>query len=64
MASPFPASNPRDETEVIEPAVEGTINVLRACSKANIKRVVLTSSIASVVGKHTFTLCDNYVSFM
>ncbi|KAK3718274.1 hypothetical protein QZH41_013167 [Actinostola sp. cb2023] len=48
MASPFPVSNPRDESEIIEPAVEGTINVLEACSKANIKRVVLTSSIAAV----------------
>ncbi|XP_031549442.1 tetraketide alpha-pyrone reductase 1-like [Actinia tenebrosa] len=48
MASPFPASNPRDESELIEPAVEGTINVLQACSKANIKRVVLTSSIVAI----------------
>lgn len=53
MASPFPASNPRDESELIEPAVEGTINVLQACSKANIKRVVLTSSIVAIVCKYS-----------
>jgi len=48
MASPFPAFTPHDESEIIEPAVDGTINVLEACSKARIKRVVLTSSIAAV----------------
>lgn len=57
MASPFPALNPHDESEIIEPAVEGTINVLEACSKAKIKRVVLTSSIAAVHGcKDVITL--------
>lgn len=48
MASPFPVANPIDENEIIEPAVEGTINVLEACSKAQVKRVVLTSSIVAV----------------
>jgi len=53
VASPFPAENPRDEMEVIGPAVEGTKNVLEACAKTKggVKRVVLTSSCAAIYGK-------------
>ena len=53
VASPFPAENPRDEMEVIGPAVEGTKNVLEACAntKGGVKRVVLTSSCAAIYGK-------------
>jgi len=29
-ASPFPSENPRDENEIIRPAVDGTLSVLRA----------------------------------
>ena len=47
-ASPFPLDNPSNPDEVIKPAVEGTLNVLRACGQAGVKRVVLTSSIAAV----------------
>lgn len=52
LASPFPASSPRDEMEVIGPAVEGTKNVLEACAntKGGVKRVVLTSSVAAIYG--------------
>ncbi|KAI0228540.1 putative anthocyanidin reductase, partial [Lamellibrachia satsuma] len=50
-ASPFPASNPSDENELIKPAVDGTLNVLNACNAANcVKRVVLTSSVAAIFG--------------
>lgn len=36
--------------ELIEPAVEGTLNVLKSCSKASsIRRVVLTSSLAAMI---------------
>ena len=53
VASPFPATNPTDEMEVIGPAVDGTKNVLEACAKTKggVKRVVLTSSCAAVYGK-------------
>lgn len=38
------------QAELIEPAVKGTLNVLRACVKvSSVKRVVITSSIASVL---------------
>lgn len=37
------------QTELIEPALKGTLNVLGSCSKSSsVKRVVLTSSIAAV----------------
>ena len=57
MASPVPLYNPRREDEVIKPAVEGTLNVLRAChATGGVKRVVLTSSCmavsAGVPGEH------------
>lgn len=51
MASPFPAANPSNEEEVIRPAVDGTVRVLRAAQQVGgVKRVVLTSSIASISG--------------
>lgn len=38
------------QTDLIDPAVKGTLNVLESCAKVpSIKRVVLTSSMASVI---------------
>ncbi|RIH67002.1 aldehyde reductase [Mariniphaga sediminis] len=48
IASPFPRELPKDENELIIPAYEGTLNILEAASAANVKRVVLTSSMAAV----------------
>jgi nucleoside-diphosphate-sugar epimerase len=48
VASPLPASVPKDEDELIIPAREGTLRVLRAARDAGVKRVVLTSSFAAV----------------
>ena len=49
VASPFPNATPRDETEVIRPAVDGTKHVLAACVAAkSVRRVVLTSSCAAI----------------
>lgn len=48
VASPFPADIPKDENELIVPAREGALRVLRACRDAGVKRVVLTSSFAAI----------------
>lgn len=48
-ASPFPIVQPKDEEELIRPAVDGTLRALRAARAAGVKRVVLTSSIAAVM---------------
>ncbi len=48
LASPFPPSDPKDEDELIRPAVDGTIRVLRAAVKGGVPRFVQTSSIAAI----------------
>lgn len=48
VASPFPASVPKDENELIVPAREGALRVLKAARDAGVKRVVLTSSFAAI----------------
>ncbi|XP_070545376.1 uncharacterized protein [Ptychodera flava] len=51
VASPFPNAPPKDENSVCKPAVEGTTSVFKACEQAGtVKRVVLTSSFATVSG--------------
>ena len=52
VASPFILEVPSDEDVLIRPAVDGTLRVLNACSKANVKKVVLTSSVAAVAYGH------------
>ncbi|KAI3730286.1 hypothetical protein L1987_61455 [Smallanthus sonchifolius] len=48
-ASPVPPSSvPNPEVELIEPAVNGTLNVLKACCEVNVKKVVYVSSVAAV----------------
>ncbi len=48
VASPLPASVPKNEDELIVPAREGTLRVLRAARDAGVKRVVVTSSFAAI----------------
>ena len=48
VASPFPASQPKDPDELIVPAREGTLRVLGKALDHGVKRVVVTSSIAAV----------------
>ena len=63
LASPFPLAQPKDESELIRPAVEGTLRVLKAAKAAGVKRFVQTSSSVAVVHGHphsktTFTEDD------
>jgi len=48
VASPFPAEPPKHENDLIVPAREGTLRILRAARDAGVKRVVVTSSFAAI----------------
>ncbi len=48
VASPFPLGIPKHDDELIVPAREGALRVLRAARDAQVKRVVLTSSFAAI----------------
>jgi dihydroflavonol-4-reductase len=64
VASPFPSEPPKDENEIIRPAVEGTMRVLRFARRAEVRRVVMTSSFVAVgfghqpSNGHEFTEAD------
>lgn len=60
VASPFPAGEPEDANELIIPARDGALRVLKAARDAGVKRVVITSSFAAIgyskdAKGHTFT---------
>ncbi len=48
VASPIPSAQPKDPDELVVPAREGTLRVLRAARDAGVRRVVLTSSFAAI----------------
>jgi dihydroflavonol-4-reductase len=48
VASPFPERQPKDENDLIVPAREGALRVLRAARDAGVRRLVLTSSFAAI----------------
>lgn len=52
VASPLPAANPKDDGELVRPARDGALRVLKAARDAGVKRVVMTSSTASVAYGH------------
>jgi nucleoside-diphosphate-sugar epimerase len=55
VASPFPQGLPKHEDELIVPAREGAVRVLRAARDKGVKRVVLTSSFAAIGYGHAST---------
>lgn len=59
-ASPLPIKPPEDENIVIKPAVDGTLAVLRACHKHNVKKVVVTSSTVTITMKLSENQKDMY----
>ncbi|WP_291208823.1 aldehyde reductase [Hyphomonas sp.] len=48
IASPIPTNLPRDHDELITPARDGALRVLKAAKAAGVKRVVMTSSMAAI----------------
>jgi dihydroflavonol-4-reductase len=50
VASPFVTSEPKDENDLIRPAVEGTQRALKAARNAGVKRMVITSSMVAMLG--------------
>jgi nucleoside-diphosphate-sugar epimerase len=48
VASPLPPTVPKHEDDLIVPARDGAIRLLRAARNAGVKRVVLTSSFAAI----------------
>lgn len=51
-ASPTPTLNFKDESEMIDPAIDGVLRVLKAASRAHLKRVVLTSAYGAIFAGH------------
>ena len=49
VASPFLLAEPKDENELIAPAVEGTHRVIASAQLAGVKRLVLTSSTFAII---------------
>lgn len=55
VASPFPA-RPASDDELITPAVQGTLRILRAAAaEPSVRRVVMTSSVAAITNGHAGT---------
>jgi nucleoside-diphosphate-sugar epimerase len=48
VASPFPPVQPKNPDELIAPARDGALRVLRAALDAGVERVAMTSSIAAI----------------
>jgi len=55
-ASPVILLTDVEADEVVRPAVEGTLNVYESCNKAGVKRVVATSSFATIIFGHDHTV--------
>jgi dihydroflavonol-4-reductase len=59
-ASPFPLASPKDENDLIRPAVDGTLRALKAAKSSGVKRVILTSSMAAIYGRELSTGVSEY----
>jgi dihydroflavonol-4-reductase len=53
VASPFGGNRPMSEEEMIMPARDGTLRVLRAARAARVRRVVMTSSFGAIGYGHS-----------
>tara|TARA_Y100001968_G_scaffold333339_1_gene395580 strand:- start:676 stop:1698 length:1023 start_codon:yes stop_codon:yes gene_type:complete len=59
IASPCFIKEPKNEKQLIEPALEGTLRALKAAQKSNLKKVVLTSSMGAIAYGHKKKTCDH-----
>lgn len=50
-ASPYNLELPKNDEELVRPAVDGTLRALKAAKNAGVKRVILTSSVMAVIAK-------------
>jgi dihydroflavonol-4-reductase len=50
VASPYITTEPKDPNTLIRPAIEGTQRALKAAKKSGVKRIVITSSVVSMLG--------------
>lgn len=48
VASPIPIDSPKNEDDVIVPAVQGTLGMLEACVGSSVKRIIITGSCVSI----------------
>lgn len=53
VASPFPPRQPKNANELIVPARDGALRILRAARDAGVKRVVMTSSSVAIGYGHS-----------
>ena len=58
IASPCTIKEPNKESKVIYPALQGTLNALKAAYKSKIKKVVLTSSIGAMAYGNEKKICE------
>lgn len=49
VASPFPIEQPAERRQIVTTARDGTLRVLRAADRANVERIVMTSSTVAVM---------------
>ncbi len=60
VASPFPPVQPKDPDELIVPARDGALRVLKAALDAGVERVAMTSSVAAIRGDRPSTEATPY----
>ena len=60
VASPFPPVQPKDPDELIVPARDGAVRVLRAALDSGVERVAMTSSVAAIRSARESTASEPY----
>ena len=56
------------QKQILEPAIKGTVNVLKAAKEAGVERVVATSSISSIMPSPNWPadkikgVCEDFIS--